>query len=120
MKFDIYINKSLTHISGPPQAAARGYEPAPPHPGMKPLAHQIKQLPSGQWALVTKTGYVLFTAATRAEVVKYYRWHCTCKAPPSTTPGGIAERAWLSVMRSRGQGAHIAKPSFKNPKANDR
>jgi hypothetical protein len=81
--------------------------------------HQIKQLCSGHWALVTKSGYVLFTATTREEIEKYYRWHCTCGAPPHVKPGGIAERAWLSVMRSRGQSAHITKPSFKNPKADD-
>ena len=38
---------------------------------------------------------------------------------PGMKPGGIAERAWLNVMRSRGQNAHIAKPPFKNPKAED-
>lgn len=65
----IYINKNVTHISGPSQTTAHGHEPAPPYPGMK--------------------------------------------------PGGIAERAWLNVMRSRGQSAHIAKPPFKNPKADD-
>ena len=42
--------------------------------------HQIKQLSSGKWALMTHYGYVLFTADTREEVEKYYQWHCPSDA----------------------------------------
>jgi hypothetical protein len=38
--------------------------------------HRIEQQPDGKGALLTHYGYVLFTAATRAEVEQYYRRHC--------------------------------------------